>query len=162
MSGVGGPDWDALESPLAAPPEFLVEGPDGRKDLPELERQKTFVSWLRKKCPHIVVCAIPNAGKRGQKAMNQARAEGMVLGAFDTFIAWDYRQATSPDCPRSIAFIEWKGYEASGRAGKLSQAQIDFGNSLHRKGHAVACFFSARSAVEWLRGLGAPIMGTVA
>lgn len=143
-----------LESPLYAEPLFPVEAPDGRKDLSELDRQRTFVSWMRKKCPHMVVCAIPNAAKRGQKAMNQARAEGMVAGAFDTFVAWE-----AGDCPRSIAFVEWKGYDARGTAGKLTQQQIDFGNKLHEKGHAVACFFSARSAVNWLRDMGAPIGG---
>lgn len=150
--------FDGLESPLTEEPLFPVEAPDGRKDMPELDRQKAFVSWLRKKCPHIVVCAIPNAAKRGQKAMNQARAEGMVPGAFDTFVAWDYRQATK-DAPASVAFIEWKGYDARGSAGKLSPQQIDFGNRLHRQGHAVACFFSARTAIDWLRSLGAPIGG---
>lgn len=153
-----------LESALDEKPLFLVEDwrklADPRRDLSELERQGQFVAFMRKVCPHMMVAAIPNAGKRGFKAQHQAKKEGMVSGAFDTLVTWDIRDAR-PDCPATMAMIEFKGFDARGSAGSLSQSQIDFGNRLHRQGHKVACFFSARSAIEWLRGLGAPIKGTM-
>lgn len=153
-------EFDALESPLDPVPLFPVEAPDGRKDLSELARQSTFVSFMKRVCPHMLVVAIPNAGKRGFKAQNQVKKEGLVAGAFDTLVTWDIRDAR-PDCPATMAMIEFKGFDARGSAGSLSQSQIDFGNRLHRQGHKVACFFSARSAIEWLRGLGAPIRGSL-
>lgn len=154
--------FDHLETPLDEAPLFLVEDwralDNPRKDLSELERQAQFVSFMRKVCPHMVVAAIPNAAKRGFKAQRQAKREGIHAGAFDTLVTWDIDHARS-DCPATMAMIEFKGFDARGRAGELSQSQIEFGNQLHRQGHKVACFFSARSAIEWLRGLGAPIRG---
>ena len=157
--------FDHLEDPLKPAPLFPVEDwralANPRKDLSELDRQAMFVAFMRKSCPHMVVAAIPNAAKRGFKAQAQAKKEGIVAGAFDTLVTWDIADA-SPDCPCTMAMIEWKGFDASGRAGKLSDAQIEFGNRLHRQGHKVACFFSAASAIEWLRSLGAPIRGRLA
>jgi len=153
--------WDDLETPLDEAPLFLVEDwktlADPRRDLGELERQSQFVGFMKKACPHMMVAAIPNAAKRGFKAQRQAKQEGMVAGAFDTLVTWDVRDA-HPDCPATMAMIEWKGFSA-GRAGALTRQQIEFGNRLHKQGHKVACFFSARSAIEWLRQLGAPIKG---
>lgn len=155
--------WAELETSLDEAPLFPVEDwkklADPRRDLGELERQGQFVAFMRKACPHMMVAAIPNAGKRGFKAQHQAKKEGLVAGAFDTLITWDIRDAR-PDCPATMAMIEWKGF-SSGKAGKLSPQQIEFGNKLHKQGHKVACFFSARSAIEWLRGLGAPIRGSL-
>ncbi len=154
--------WDCLETALDEPPLFPVEDwralANPRKDLDELARQSQFVSFLRTACPHMLVAAIPNAGKRGFNAQRQAKREGLLGGAFDTLITWSIEHA-SDDCPATMAMVEWKGFDARGRAGTLSQAQIDFGNRLHRQGHNVACFFSAKSAVDWLRSLGAPIRG---
>lgn len=45
------------------------------------------------------------------------------------------------------------------RPGKLSLAQIDFGNALVARGHRCACFFSPVAALEWLREQGAPVLG---
>ena len=155
--------WDELEAPLDEKPLFLVEDwkklADPRRDLGELERQGQFIAFMRKACPHMMVAAVPNAGKRGFKAQAQAKKEGLVAGAFDTLVTWDIAHS-HPDCPATMAMIEWKGF-SSGRAGTLSRQQIEFGNRLHKQGHKVACFFSARSAIEWLRQLGAPIKGTV-
>lgn len=152
--------FDHLETALDEAPLFPVEDwralENPRRDLSELERQSQFVAFLRKTCPHIMVAAIPNAAKRGFKAQHQARKEGLQTGAFDTLVTWDIGH-TSPDCPATMAMIEFKGFDARQRAGELSQAQIDFGNRLHKQGHKVACFFSAKSAIEWLRSLGAPI-----
>lgn len=153
--------WDDLESALDEKPLFPVEAPDGRKELSELERQVTFRDYAKKLAPAVIVYATPNAGKRGFKAQRQAKLEGLMAGVFDQTCAWDVKASTNPDAPVSICFIEFKGYDASGRPGKLSQAQIDWGNAMHRRGHKVACFFSGKSAFDWLASLGAPVRGRV-
>lgn len=142
-----------LDKPVAL---FPVEAPDGRKDLSELERQAWFVAFMKKTQPHIEVHANPNAGKRGFKAQAQARKEGLKAGVFDVTVAWDYRESTIETCV-SVAWPEFKGYDASGKPGKLSDDQIRWGNAMHAKGFPVACFFSAKSVVAWLITLGAPI-----
>lgn len=152
--------FDHLEADLKPVPLFLVEAPDGRKDLSELDRQGWFVAFMRRTQPHIEVHANPNAGKRGPKAQRQAKTEGLKPGVFDITVAWDHRLSTI-DAPVTVAWPEFKGYDSSGRAGKLTPAQIEWGNSMHDRGFPVACFFSAKSVIEWLRSLGAPIRGAV-
>lgn len=148
---------DALEAKDG--PLFPVQEPDGRKDLSELDRQAWVVSYIRKTHPDIMVFATPNAGKRGFKAQAQAKREGLMAGVFDLTFCWDVRHARD-DGP-TICWAEMKGYDSAGRAGKLSQPQIAWGNAMHQRGHKVACFFSAKSVIEWLRDLGAPIRGVV-
>lgn len=153
--------FDGLDGGLdKATPLFPVEAPDGRKDLSELDRQAWVVAYMRKSQPHIVCYATPNAAKRGFKAQAQARKEGLLAGVFDLTFAWDM-DAARTDGP-TVCWAEMKGYDASGHAGKLSDEQVRFGNKLHAQGHKVACFFSAKSVIEWLRELGAPIRGSVA
>lgn len=150
---------DALESPLREEPEFPVEEPDGRKELSELDRQAWVVAYMRRTQPHIVCYATPNAGKRGFKAQAQAKKEGLLAGVFDLTFAWDVQHAAE-DRP-TICWAEMKGYDASGRPGQLSNPQIEWGNTMHRKGYAVACFFSAQSVIRWLGELGAPLRGKI-
>lgn len=150
--------FDNLETTLDPVPLFPVEEPDGRKDLSELERAKLFRSYVAKLAPKVVLYANANAGKRNP---TQARAEGIKAGVPDYTIAWDIADSTIPDCAVSVAWIELKGYSADGRPGKLSKAQIDFMNGLHSRGHKVACFFSGKSAFDWLASLGAPIRGRI-
>lgn len=145
--------WADLETELHADPLFPVEKPDGRKHLSELARVIELRGLVRNCGRGIHVHAIPNAGKRGLKAQAQAKKEGMVAGVFDLCVTWPGRGA---------AWIEMKGYDASGRAGQLSQAQIDWGNDHWRMGHAVACFFSPERALEWLREQGAPVVRRIA
>lgn len=148
--------WAALETALDEAPLFAVEAPDGRKDLSEHQRQSMFVAFMRKANPHIVVYANMNHGARSQ---TRACKEGMLPGVPDLTICWEL----SEDDPRaSIAYAEMKGYTAAGRPGTLSRQQIDVGNRFHRLGYPVGCFFSARTLVEWLRGLGAPVRGRFA
>lgn len=147
--------FDHLESPLDEAPIFPVQAPDGRKELSELERQAWVVSYMHRTQPHIVVYATPNAAKRGFKAQRQAKREGLLAGVFDLTFAWDVKDA--PDGRPTVCWAEMKGYDARGTAGKLSQPQIDWGNRMHRNGHAVACFFSAQSVIDWLAELGAPV-----
>lgn len=153
-------NFDHLESPLKPAPAFPVEKPDGRKDLSELDRQSWFIAYMRRTQPHIMVFANVNAAKRGPKAAAQAKKEGMRAGVFDVTVAWDISHAID-DRP-TIALVEFKGYSASGTAGKLTDSQIEFGNDMHGKGIPVACFFSAKSCIEWLRSIGAPIQGSIA
>ena len=144
-----------LESTLNPEPLFLVEAPDGRKDLTELARQSWLVSYVRRTSPKVLIWANPNAAKRGYKAQAQVRKEGLTAGVPDLTVAWDVADALC-DGP-TIAHLEMKGYDSAGRSGKLSPAQIEFGNRLHRLGQPVACFFSAKAAIVWLRSLGCPL-----
>lgn len=154
--------WAALERDDTRP-LFPVEEP-GKPGLdprlwPELERQRAFIGFLRKTQPKIKAFAIPNAGKRGFKAQAQAKAEGLLAGVFDVFVYWS---AADSDQPATAAWIEWKGFDARGRPGKLSQAQIEHGNDLHRRGHKAACFYTVQAALDWLASLGAPVRGRIA
>ena len=148
--------WAALESSLKAEPLFFVEKPDGERHLSELDRQSWLVSYIRRTSPKVIVAATPNAAKRGLKAQAQAKREGLLAGFPDLTICWDVADGHVPDGP-SAAFCEMKGYDKSGRAGSLSQAQIETMNRLHIAGLPVACFFSAKSAIRWLRSLGCPL-----
>lgn len=159
-------DFAHLESPLHEEPEFFCEpvpspGHDPRL-WPEIERQAAFVAFMRKTQPHIEVHSNANAGKRGLTAQRQAKREGLKPGVFDVTVAWDYRDSTLPDPLHSLAFVEFKGFSAAGRPGELSAAQIEWGNAMSRRAFPVACFFTAKAALEWLRGLGAPIRGRIA
>lgn len=145
-------NWAALESSLDPDPLFHIERPDGRKELTELQRVRMLLKLVRERAPAVHVHAIPNAAKRGLKAQRQAKAEGMRAGVFDLCFTW---------AGGSAAWVEMKGYDAAGRAGKLSAAQIDWGNAHFRMGHDVASFYSPEKALEWLRGCGAPVMGSV-
>lgn len=145
--------WAELETPLNEQPLFQVERPDGRRHLSEIDRVVMLRNYVRDLGRNVHVHAIPNAAKRGFKAQRQAKKEGMVAGVFDLCVTW----------PGSgVCWCEMKGYDASGAAGKLSQAQIDWGNSHFRMGHSVACFFSPERALEWIRSCGAPIVGKIA
>lgn len=153
--------FDHLETPLNEAPLFFVEQPDGLKDLSELDRQAMFRKYLANLAPAVIAYANPNAAKRGLKARAQAKKEGLMAGVFDMTCAWDIDASTIPNCDVSVCWVEMKGYDSNGRPGKLSQAQIDWGNSMVRKGHKVACFFSGKSAFDWMASLGAPIRGRV-
>lgn len=134
----------ALETALNAAPIFPVEAPDGDRARSEIARQVTLFGTMRMAAPTVLGFAIPNAGKRNPV---QAKKEGIMGGAFDTEWHWD----------TGAAWIELKGYDARGRAGTLSQSQIDWGNRMHRLGKPVACFFDPLAAVRWLASLGAPV-----
>lgn len=128
-----------------SPARFPVQSPDGRRDVGELTRQVQFRKLMAALArSRIMVAATPNAGIRNPR---QARLEGIRAGLFDVRIAWAGGQAD----------IEFKGYDKRGRAGCLSQAQVDWGNDMLDLGHHVACFFDPVAAVAWLRGLGCPL-----
>lgn len=141
--------WDDLESSLNEGPAFYVQAPDGKREWPELDRQAVFFRSLRFMAPGIYAYPIPNAGKRNPA---KARREGITAGVFDVDVNWQQLRAQ----------VEFKGYDARGRAGALSQAQIDHGNRMTRLGWPVACFFCPYAAVEWLRDQGFPVHGRIA
>lgn len=133
-------DTDALSrTPVAL---FPVEPPDGRRDWTEAARQTVFFSRLRMAAPSLKAWHTPNEGRRNPM---KALASGIVGGVFDVSVA------SGPNMPRQRAEIELKGYDARGRAGSLSPAQIDWGNVMHAAGHPVACFFDPDAAIAWLR-----------
>ncbi len=134
-----------LSEDLHEQPIFPVEAPDGRRDMTEIARQVSLFRDMHMLAPEVLGFAIPNAGKRNPV---QARKEGILAGVFDTEWRWNH----------GSAFIELKGYDARGRAGKLSPAQIAFGNKLHRMGHRVGCFFTPALAIQFLRDAGAPFL----
>lgn len=157
--------FDHLED-LPAVPLFPVEKPakpTGDPHMwPELARQKAFIAFMRKTQPSIEVHAIPNAGKRGLKAQAQAKAEGLKAGVFDLFIGWDVKHA-SHNAPCTVAWIDFKGFDKNGRPGRLSASQIEWANRMKGLGYPVACFFTVKTALLWLRDeLGAPIRGNLA
>ncbi|MXP42966.1 hypothetical protein [Allopontixanthobacter sediminis] len=134
-----------LETSLKPVPQFFVQAPDKRKDWPEVDRQATFFSTLRMAAPRLLVFANANAGKRSPR---MARKEGILGGVFDVSIEWT----------RMLhAYVEFKGYDKSGRAGVLSPNQIDFGNRLVDLGIPCACFFDPYDAADWLREQGFPV-----
>lgn len=126
---------DAIECDLDAEPMFHIDPTDSEPES-EIERQVQFRSQCRMLMPHVLLVAIPNAGKRGQKALNQARREGAIWG-FPDMLAF---------VPGKVAGLEWKN-------GKKppEQHQIDVLNRLHRMGFPVGVFRRADSAVAWLR-----------
>ncbi|MFM9829748.1 MAG: hypothetical protein ACKVOB_13565 [Sphingomonas sp.] len=130
---------------LTPVPDFPVEAPDGVKTWTELQRQSAFIKEMRTIAPTVMIFANANAGKRNPR---QAKREGIVGGVFDLTCTWE----------GGSAWCEWKGYTKAGRAGRLSPAQIDWGNKMHARGKAVACFFTPAACVAWLRGLGAPFV----
>lgn len=137
--------FDGLETSLAQAPEFYVQAPDGARQWAEIDRQQMLFNLMRSAAPRVHGWAIPNAGKRNPF---KAKKEGIRGGVFDT--QWAFQHPLT-------AWIEMKGYDAAGRAGKLSQEQIDWGNTMARLGHHVACFFDPYAAVAWLRERGFPI-----
>lgn len=142
---------DDLRKPV---PLFYVQAPDGRKDWPEDKRQTVMFREMRSRAPTVDGFHIPNAGPRNPM---KSLAAGIKAGPFDTEWAWPL----CDDDGHNIAWVEIKGYTKAGRAGALSIPQIEWGNRRHMMGFAVACFFDPYDAVEWLRGLGAPIAACI-
>ncbi|WP_294138279.1 hypothetical protein [Sphingomonas sp.] len=132
---------DALDAPLKERPLFPVE-PKDRDPASELDRQVSLDSLLRVVGPSITSWAVVNAAKRGLKAQRQAKREGLTAGVFDKHYAWNH----------GLAFLEWKD-----GTGSLSQAQIDWGNLMHRLGFRVACVRSAKFAHALFVSWGAPV-----
>lgn len=139
-------NWQDLETSLNAPPRFFVQPPDGRKDWTEEARQIAFFNTLGRFGRGLVAYHPKNEGAHNYM---RAKRNGVRPGVFD--IRVDGLRPLS-------AVIEMKGYTKAGRAGVLSQAQIDYGNTMLDLGWLTACFFDPYDAVDWLRGNGFPIV----
>ena len=137
--------WASLESLLNEPPRFYVQPPDGIKDWSEDDRQRAFFSTLHKVAPKVMAHHTKNEGNYNHVA---AAKSGVVAGVFDITVYGEFPLA---------AMIELKGYRKSGKAGDLSQKQIDWGNKMFDRGWPVACFFDPYDALRWLRDRGFPI-----
>lgn len=137
--------FTSLETPLVATPAFYVQTPDGRRDWSEIDRQATLFRVMRMSAPRVAIEANANAGKRNPA---KARKEGIRAGVFDVSVRFRAPLA---------AWIEMKGYDARGKAGALSQDQIEWGNRQTELGWPVACFFCPYAAADWLREQGFPV-----
>lgn len=131
-----------LETPLDPLPLFPIEARD-RSSAGELARIGAFRQWLRYNAPWVRLMAIPNASKRGPKAVRQAKAEGMAAGAPDMLLY-------GPD--GRIAFLEWKS-----ATGKPDWRQIERLNDLAACGLNVAVVRTPEGAAGMLRSWGWPL-----
>lgn len=134
-------NFAALETPLYAEPAFFIE-PRDTSPATEMERVVAFRRDLRKALPAARIAAVPNAGKRGQAAVRQAKAEGMSAGFPDMVIFHAGR----------IAVLEWKN-----GTNKPSDAQIDWINWLCAAGFDAACVRTSAGAFSFLRSKGWPL-----
>jgi hypothetical protein len=94
------------------------------------------------------VVAIPNAGKRGQKAMNQARREGA---------AWGFPDVACLAPGGRAAFIEFKRSD-----GKLSDSQAEWIERLRGMGFPATVARDPDDALAWLRAQGFPFIERIA
>lgn len=110
----------------------------------ELAIQSLFRSRARIACPAVKVIAIPNAAKRGQRAMNQARREGMAIGFPDVLCFWK-----GP----GVAAIEFKAAD-----GRLSEAQSEWLDRLNDMGIPATVSRDPDHALAFLKTAGAPFL----
>lgn len=114
-------------------------------DRSEIQVVTLFRSRARIRCPGVRVVAIPNAAKRGQKALNSLRREGAAFGFPDIMCLW----------PRGgVAFIEFKRSDG----GRLSSNQADWQARLHAMGFAASVQNDPDQALAFLRDCGAPFI----
>lgn len=107
----------------------------------ELAIQTLFRSRARMQCPRIRIVAIPNAAKRGQKAMNQVRREGAAWGFPDVMCLCDGR----------VAFIEFKRAD-----GTVSESQAEWIEWLNGASFPSTVARDPDDALQWLREQGFP------
>jgi hypothetical protein len=108
----------------------------------ELAIVTLFRSRARIQCPAVAIVAVPNAAKRGQRAMNQARREGMAIGFPDVLCFWK-----GP----AVAAIEFKAEN-----GKLSASQEEWLDRLNQMGVPATVSRDPDHALAFLRAAGAP------
>jgi hypothetical protein len=110
----------------------------------ELAIQTKFRSRARILCPAVAIVAVPNAAKRGQKALNQARREGAAWGFPDVLCFWRNK---------GIAAIEFKA-----ATGALSENQREWIERLNDMGVPAVVMRDADEAITFLRKQGAPFL----
>ena len=111
----------------------------------ELAIQTLFRSRARMQCPAVRIVAIPNAAKRGQKAMNQARREGAAWGFPDVMCLARGR----------AAFIEFKAAK-----GVVSESQAEWIERLNADGFPATVARDPDDALRFLREHGFPFIDT--
>lgn len=116
--------------------------PEGRS---EIEIVTRFRSRARMQCPAVRIVAVPNAAKRGQKALNSLRREGAAFGFPDIMCLWPGRGA---------AFIEFKRE----KGGVVSTNQSEWIARLHRLGFPAIVSNDPDQALGFLREQGAPFL----
>ena len=93
---------------------------------PEHQLQRACVRWFRYQYPNSIIFAIPNGGLRNKVTAAKLKAEGVLAGVPDLFIA-------TPNSTHSGLFIEMK----AGR-GKPTELQIEMHERLYYSGYMVA------------------------
>lgn len=141
-----------MDDPFDFPDETVVLwhcDPKDRDPRPEGARQLAFLRKAKIHCPAVDIIAVPNAAKRGLKAIRQAKKEGMKSGALDLIATW----APTRPGDRGVCFIEFKNGEEP-----PSPNQRDRLNMLTRMGHQCGVFRQEASALTFLRLCGAPFL----
>lgn len=110
----------------------------------ELSIQVRLRKELKLLAPKVTLVAVPNGAQRTVWAAMKAKQEGLQKGFPDAMLLW-------PEC--GVAFAEIKA-----RGGDLSDDQIVWLNWLTKAGFPCGVFRSSRTFLEWLQGLGAPVM----
>ncbi len=110
----------------------------------ELDIQTLFRSRARTYCPRVRIVAIPNAGARGMKGMNQVRREGAAWGFPDIMCLWP---------GGGVAFIEFKAEK-----GKVAEHQVEWIDRLSEYEFPVTVSRDPDHALAFLRSCGAPFM----
>lgn len=132
----------SIEEARNAAPLFYVEPPD-KNPANEIQRQATFRKLMAQIAPSIIVYANTNGTHIASLAGRaKANREGRTIGVPDITVVWN----------RGVAWIEWKAGK-----GKMSAAQVEFGNRLVQAGQHMACYRDPMAAVDWICSLGAPV-----
>lgn len=120
----------------------------GRRPLPpELAIQSGFINALRYIAPAVHFFAIPNGIRTTEWGARRAKQEGMKAGAPDLFVYW----------PGGSCFLEFKAPR-----GSVGVNQREMHERMSRCGQHVAVVRSVDEAVDYVRGLGAPVSGRIA
>lgn len=122
---------------------YHIDPPAAAWDGSEIAIQTVFRARVRIMCPRVLVVAVPNAAKRSQWAINQAKREGITAGFPDVICIW----------PGKTAYIEFKA-----RAGSISKNQREWMERLTSYGFPAGVFRHPETALEFLRANGAPFI----
>lgn len=76
------------------------------KPISESALQSQCISWFRAQYPKIIIFAIPNAAKRSFRLAAKMKAEGMVSGIPDLFIAKNTLERIPGTCCANV----WNGF----------------------------------------------------
>ena len=115
----------------------------------EIEIVTRFRSRARMQCPGVKIVAVPNAAKRGQKALNSLRREGAAFGFPDIMCLWP-----RVDGRGGVAFIEFKRETG----GVVSANQGEWQERLHRMGFPATVSNDPDQALDFLKRAGAPFL----